>query len=256
MAGFADRNGPVFLVILSPFVCLYFCTKLLFAITPSFSRFALPSEPPPPEEFARSELDVTAMFEVALNKLRARQPEEAAALVQEGLALIPGVLVGRLLLGIARLMQDQAKEARELLAGVFADPALHPSWRNELLNNIAWADFLLGDEARKDEADRYSAEAAAAVPGDAALQGTRGSVLVWIGRLEEGISLLSDSFHATEWPRGRSFNACAIAIGEARRGRFDVAEAWIERARAENPECILLSRAEEAISEANRPDGP
>ncbi len=72
-------------------------------------------------------------------------------------------------------------------------------------------------DRRFDEADRYSAEAHKNLPCVAPIRRTRGSVLIELGQVEEGLELLRSSLEKTDTPKEKASTMCYIAIGEARR---------------------------------------
>jgi hypothetical protein len=106
-------------------------------------------------------------------------------------------------------------------------------------------------KALRDEADVLSAEAIAALPKMPGVLGTRGSVLVWLGRPEEGLPLLERSFAAHETPRDRATNACTLAMGYHARGDTRGAVRWLEIARRLYGRCLLLDRAAAVIADEN-----
>jgi hypothetical protein len=124
------------------------------------------------------------------------------------------------------------------------------------LNNIAYTDALLGGDDLLKEADAFSLEAMTAISWMPAVRGTRGTVLVAMGRFEEALPLLHDSMSQAEIPNHKAQNACMIAEAECRRGSLDAARTYLEEARKLEPKCSLLSRTETAISEATRVSWP
>lgn len=85
------------------------------------------------------------------------------------------------------------------------------------------------------DADRWSEEALALAPATLTLQGTRGSVLVELGRLEEGEALLR-----TVWEQSASETdaaICAFYLGKAARlrGQRRQVHRWLKRAKTFAP---------------------
>lgn len=137
--------------------------------------------------------------------------------------------------------------ARNLLLPELAKEDLVPAIRALLLNNIAYADALLGGPELLDEADRYSTEALALLPWMSAVQGTRGTVLLAMGRIGEAMPLLQKSFEETMALHGKAQNACFLAMANARSGDDGKAAEYLRLAREYDPKCFLLERAAREI---------
>lgn len=117
-----------------------------------------------------------------------------------------------------------------------------------LLNNLAYAGALLNRPDLLVEADQYSAEALQSAPAIAAFTGTRGAVLLRLGRVTEGVTLLQRSHkQLSDRPRERGAEAGWLALGEALQGKFNEAANWLEKARADKPEQCLLQQLEQEI---------
>ncbi len=137
--------------------------------------------------------------------------------------------------------------ARNRMLPGLAKEGVAPVMRALVLNNIAYADALLGGQELLEEADRYSTEALALLPWMSSVQGTRGTVLLSMGRIEDAIPLLSKSFEETTALNGKAQNACFLAVANARLGDREKASDYLRLARKYDPKCFLLARADEAI---------
>ena len=111
----------------------------------------------------------------------------------------------------------QAKAERDL-AG-----ELPPVARAMALNNWSWFAFLRRDEADLRRADRRSADALILQPKLAFIAGTRGTILLWQGRVAEAIALLERSYDRANNQHGRDVNAACwrwrTRLGERRPAR-------------------------------------
>jgi Flp pilus assembly protein TadD len=172
---------------------------------------------------------------------------------QEALSVSPGNAPAQVLLALVHMRLANWREARdilvELLHGQCADP------RDEIKNNIAWSDLFLGDPALIEEADAYSQEALAASPGKVHFQGTRGAVLVCLGKLDEGIERLKAAYSRHGDRHSRACVALWLGIAEARRGNRAKAVEWVRLAEHEYPnhEMAAMAGAEvEAVEVADR----
>ena len=72
--------------------------------------------------------------------------------------------------------------------------------------------------------------------------GTRGAVLVEVGKLEEGAALLREAIGRQKDVRSRAINACHLAVAEYRAGRPEESRRYIEQARTFDPKCFLLEQ--------------
>jgi tetratricopeptide (TPR) repeat protein len=164
---------------------------------------------------------------------------------EKALALDAGSGVARNILGIILMAQREYQAARETFAGLLGSEAgKEPGLHYLLLNNIAYLNALLRDPALLPEADQFSAEALQHLPWVPAVTGTRGTVLVELGRLEEGIALLKKSMALHAEKQGKALNACHIALGEMRRGDLNAARAHLAIARTLDRKCFLLPEVE------------
>jgi tetratricopeptide (TPR) repeat protein len=181
--------------------------------------------------------------------------EGARQWVEKGLALYPENEVLLNWYGVIAMDLGVYDKARECFLKLLHRESKQPLMRPLMLNNIAYANALLGGVDLLKEADAFSHEAMTAMSWMPAVRGTRGTVLVAMGRLEEALPLLHDSMSQAEIPSHKAQNACFIAEAECRRGNFDVARTYLEEARKLEPKCSLLSRAERTLREASMANG-
>jgi tetratricopeptide (TPR) repeat protein len=172
---------------------------------------------------------------------------EALAWLERGLKLYPDNLHLLTLFGTNLLSLARFNEARncflKILPRTDQDRLLH----SILLNNIAYADALIGGPELLAEADRYSAEAIKNLSWMPSIKGTRGIVLSELGKLDEAVPLLREAMRTHEVPRNQAQNACLLAIAEARRGDLNLARRYLEEARNFDPACFLLERAQKLL---------
>lgn len=170
--------------------------------------------------------------------------EDARGWVEEGLKSYPdneALLSWR---GVIALGLGEYGKARDCFLDLLNRESREPLMRPLMLNNIAYADALLGGEDLLDEADVFSQEAMSAMSWVPAIKGTRGTVLVAMGRFAEGLSLLRESMSQAELANHKAQNACLIAEAESRCGNRVAARNYLEEARKLDPRCPLLPRAE------------
>ena len=171
----------------------------------------------------------------------------AVRVLEAALARAPGSWVVRNSLAIVRLQQGELATARELFLELLAEEPPMPELRWLIRNNLAWADFRLRRDELRGEADAHSAAAHARFPQAPFVLGTRGAVLVWLGRAAEGVPLLERAYAMNSEPLSRALNACCLVLAAASRGRLDAAQQWLARARENHSESELLPEAEAVI---------
>jgi hypothetical protein len=186
-------------------------------------------------------------FYEGTDRLQQRQYVEAEALFRRGLEIDPNYVHLRYGLGLAFSLTRRFAEARDLYATLLKS-ADSDEFRAILLNNLAWEALHIGGAENLAEADRLSAEAMEWVPWRPYIKGTRGSVLVEIGRTQEGKVLLQQAMdqHIESW--SKALNACYLAIAEAKDGDIDAADRWLAEARLYDPDCLLLGKADAFVS--------
>ena len=179
----------------------------------------------------------------ALQCLKDKQYLASREWCERGLAEHPGNVFLQHTLGVTLTELGEVAKGRELYLALLATSGLEPQMRALSLNNLAWADCLLGDPNLLEEADRSSEEALRTAPWMPAFKGTRGSVLVDLERVDEGLALLRESMERADNPQSKALNACYLAMGEARKGNVAEARRCLDAARSLDPGCLLLDRA-------------
>jgi hypothetical protein len=254
------RREPSLEAVLQPFAWanLIFLAASLFPwkyVTPyGFSPsdgLALVTLPFTAGERLRQQVPVYAAWE-AFECLRQKDYQAAIAWAEKGQREYPGEVNNRCMLGTALLGLDRFVEARTLfleLAAIGEPPASTPPYQAVFLNNVAWTDLMTDDPQLLDEADQYSARAMQLTPWVAEIKGTRGMVLVTLGRTAEGIPLLEQAMKENEEKANKALNACYLAIGFKNEGNLAASQRLLEQARRFDPECSLLPRVLEQLRE-------
>jgi tetratricopeptide (TPR) repeat protein len=161
----------------------------------------------------------------------AKQEYEAARTwFEKGLQLYPEnvhLLVSK---GNSLLALKEFREARQVFN------SLLPRVQNDrpvlatVLNNLAYADVALEDGELLEEADRYSKDAMSTLGWHPAINGTRGAVLLEMGRVDEALPLLRRAMRLHEDPVGKAQVACWLAIAQARKGDLATSGKFLEEA--------------------------
>ena len=167
----------------------------------------------------------------------------AAPLAEALLARFPGHRLVASLLGSLRHRQGRHQEAIAWWHQALVKTE-HPRQVAALKNNIAFAEVVLGDPASFAEADAFSAAAFAAHPELTPFVGTRGAVLVRLGRAAEALPLLQRAAAVPTPERSQAYNRASLASALAMLGRTAEARRELDDARRLNPACELLDAAE------------
>jgi hypothetical protein len=168
---------------------------------------------------------------------------------ERGLELYPDHLFLLTLRATVVTELGRFEEARDCYLKLLARD-LKGAFRATMLNNIAYVDALLGGAELLAEADRYSREALANLGWVPAVKGTRGTVLLELGCVEEALPLLRESMDQADQASGKAQNACLISIAESRRGRLSESEKYLDEAKRLMPGCMLLQHAEAELTKA------
>jgi len=193
-----------------------------------------------------------------VTQLMALEQYAAALEAARGHALLaPGNWIARLQLGTLLLLAGEHEAAFRELAALRNEPALAEAGFDQaaalVANNYAWACYMLDDATLLDDADRASAEAHQKLPNAASILGTRGTVLVALGRIEEGERLLE---RALKRHRSRAHKATVLvglALASLQRGKPKNARRLLSEAKYLDPTCELLGRGQRALEGAEQP---
>ena len=189
-------------------------------------------------------IEATHCLMEAVVLMEARKPAEAMPWLDRGLVQYPENL--NLLNQRAHCLYEQRRweEAREAQLALLTREDLPAETRDYLLNGVAYTDAILDREELLPEADRCSLEAMAGLGWNSGVKGTRGVILMLLGRIPEGMPLLVESLEQTDYASGQAENHCWLAMGHARLRETVEARKHVEEARRLQPDCFLLERAE------------
>jgi tetratricopeptide (TPR) repeat protein len=148
-------------------------------------------------------------------------------------------------LGVSHIYLREYDRARAVFLRVLDKPQLQPGTRILMLNNIAYANAGLNEPELLAEADQYSEEAMKSMSWSPFVKGTRGTVLVELGRIDEGVELLKQAMSEHEELDLKALNACHLAAAEEKRGDSQAADKYWQTARKLDPTCVLLPEKSE-----------
>lgn len=195
-----------------------------------------------PVEGRRSMAALTHALEASLC-MQEDRPGEAISWLDRGLALEPGLDILRHDRAVALLMAGRLDEAKPEFLRLAGETSLQPGLRGFALSNIATIDLQHPSRtALLEEADRSSEEALRLSGDEPAVRSTRGAVLVELGRLEEGTTLLRATLENAPRPSMRA--QCLIYLGLALhlQGKAEEARSLFEKARTAHPKSPYLAR--------------
>jgi hypothetical protein len=178
--------------------------------------------------------------------------EDATLIADEEAARNPRSVILHTWLGVRAITNEEYADARAIFRELVEEDRREPPslghrgdvGRSISMNNLAWCDLMLDDPALVGEALEMWAAAIRLLPEHPAVRGTRAFALILGGRPGEGIDLGLAAYAKTKDAGPKALQACALAIGYARKWRFPQADRWIARARRADPACPLLVRAE------------
>ena len=168
--------------------------------------------------------------------------------VNTGISLYPNHEALLNVRGVIWIELGKYEEARSCFAELLRRESKQPLMRPLMLNNVAYADALLGGEDRLEEADQYSKEAMEAIGWMAAVRGTRGTVLLMLGRHDEARPLLLAAMNEADTIGNKASNACMLAMLEGQVGNAEAARQYLALAKEVAPACHLLARAQAEVS--------
>ena len=145
---------------------------------------------------------------------------------------------------IEPLLDAQRKELEK--------PNLSEADRCQLLDAFATAVVMYGASEHLEEANRHAEELERLKPSEWTVKGTRGSLLVDSGQIDQGMAMLKEVMEKDPSAFDRAICACFLALGELKRNNLEAARKWQGEARKLDPDCGALGRVDAALLEAGR----
>lgn len=151
------------------------------------------------------------------------------------------------------IQNGDSRRGEALLRELLKRP-LGPEKFAEVLDSLA---TLALDPDRKDllpEAEAWINEALRYAPRAITLQGTRGSILVELGHLEEGAAVLQDVLRKSECPTDQAICSIYLAKVHHMRGETKQMRIWLEKAKAVTIDIPLVKRIQAEIETEKEPE--
>jgi predicted Zn-dependent protease len=95
--------------------------------------------------------------------------------------------------------------------------------------------------------DELSRELLKANPESISVKGTRASVLIDLGRLEEGQAMLNEVLEKTEATIDKTYANIFLALGAKQQGKLDLSREYAEKAAKIDPTCPALKRVSDFL---------
>jgi len=207
----------------------------------------------PPE--VRKELSYHYLMH-GVEALEKRNFADALRWNQDGLRRFPEVVLLRNNLGVTQLRLGLYELSREEFLAVAVSPDVEPDMKALAQTNVAVADILLDRPDLLPEADRASTEAMARLSWLPIVKGTRGAVLIALGKVDEGLVLARQALEGQEDQLQRAFDACVLALGHKAKEQIAEGTKYLDLAESLHPACLLLDRARKAYGREPLPVSP
>lgn len=170
----------------------------------------------------------------------------AYAVVRDAAALTANPLSLNLAWIHSLLAFGKLEEARQASAQLLA-VAPTPAARVEILDGLACIPVYYGDRSGLPDAVAHIEAALRLAPDKITLSGTKASLLIEEGKLEEGIALLERVVASSESAHDQAISTFYLALAHFRRGDVQRAEKHLRRACALEPVCLVRPRVESEI---------
>jgi hypothetical protein len=134
-----------------------------------------------------------------------------------------------------------------------AHPDLPEAYLSEAIDFVITQRLGIGPPENFEEADRLSQQLLA-LSNSISTRGTRGSVLVDIGRIEEGKALLQDVLAKTDSTIDKVYSNVFLALAEKQLGNLELALGYARAAAKVDTHCPALTRVADLLDpQAKRP---
>jgi hypothetical protein len=170
---------------------------------------------------------------------------------REGLELFPKDPALISCLGIGWLLQSNVNGAinafQAIVNHIPSDNVSFPIFQS----NLAFAYALRCRNNDMEHADSLSVSAMDRLPWNLSVRYVRGTVLVAMGKVDEGMRLLTDQRYALMSTADQARIACATAMGYAWQGNNMMATSELKKAEEFDSECLMLEPARRVVEKAS-----
>ena len=185
-----------------------------------------------------------------LEPFKANHIKQALTLIRQGRDEFPEAAVFTLAEAATLLHLGKYDEARALTNAALQGEGIkkHEAFLHWAYNDLAYAAALLNRPELFEEANEYSLKALKNPIEPGAAMGTRGSVLLRLQKVSEGMEMLTASIAQATSPRDRAENTCWLAIGYAMQNDFTQAQQSLAQARQSKIVPYFLAQAEAEVA--------
>lgn len=127
-------------------------------------------------------------------------------------------------------------KTESILRELIKRPALPLSKLAELLDSLSCLVLYHGRSHLLAQAEAWINEATRYAPHAITLKGTRGGILIELGRVDEGILLLREVVKRSECSADQTFSAAYLAKAYAAKNCLEESQQWMAKAQTLNPE--------------------
>lgn len=139
-------------------------------------------------------------------------------------------------------------QAKEVWLKELAAPDLSSERRAEVLDGWCCIPLYWDCPDYLPEADAWSKEALELRPREFTLKGTRGAVLIELGRIEEGKALLREVLEKSSDANDRSISLAYLELAASKQDDQKAAEEMLARAKKESPHCPVLEKITKKVA--------
>lgn len=133
-------------------------------------------------------------------------------------------------------------KAEEVWRDLLKQPIGSSSLAIAAMDSLSCLPLYYGQMHLLNEADAWTSMALKRSPDAITLKGTRGSVLIELGRVDEGMAFLKEVIKRTDCPVDRVICSAYLSKGYTLKGSSAEARLWMEKARAIDSEHVVVKR--------------
>lgn len=145
------------------------------------------------------------------------------------------------------------EEARKEITARLSQPFESDEKKAEFLDLLACIPIYTSNTDILDEAFRYVEESLAVAPGRITSKGTKGSLLIEKGCVDEGIALLEEVLEKSEAKNDIATSQYYLALAYHKKGDSQRAREYLKQAQATYPDCNVHERVENDLAGIARP---
>lgn len=167
-----------------------------------------------------------------------------------GSAAFPESAQMAMMLIVAVNWGGDARAARDLTRELLERTDLAPIVRAFAKSNLAFFEFLVGEDGDRDEADRLSSEVIAAIPWHPSIRAVRAAVMLWLNQPEPALEQLQAAREDDEDGGRHGDVALLLSIAYAQLARLEEARRFLEQGERLASPAPLRERARLALQRA------